>query len=97
MPEQEIRTELKLFLLRSSTVPLDESGVTGEFDVIESGAADSLLLFEIAMFMNARFSVLVRPEDIVAENFLNLDRMTAFVIRRRSDAPVGGVVGAPTV
>ena len=51
--------------------------------LLESGIIDSLGVLDLVTFIESEFKVNVVDEDLIPENFQTIDRMTAFVERKR--------------
>jgi acyl carrier protein len=51
--------------------------------LLASGIIDSLGVLDLVSFIESEFNVGVDDEDLTPENFQSIDRMTAFVERKR--------------
>lgn len=72
-----------------STDPIDAEALDGSRRLLEDGVLDSLRLIELIGFLTERFSIELRPEEVVPENFATLQAIAAFVDakRERSEGP----------
>ncbi len=86
-----VREDIKNFLLENSLVPIDAEKLTGELDIIETGIADSVLILDLTGFLEERFEMLISPTEIVAANFATLDSLVDLVSRHRSAQKLAGV------
>lgn len=57
---------------------LDEE-LYGDTDLLGSGILDSLGMVQLISFVEKEFEVKVAPEDMVIENFMNVDSVCAYV------------------
>ncbi len=58
--------------------------LTDDLSLIDSGAVDSMGILMLATFLEERFAIEVRDEEIVPENFGSLAALTAYVERKRT-------------
>ncbi len=58
-------------------------GMGREMDLIEEGVIDSMSLLRLVSFLEERFQIEVRDQDLVPENFRSLAAVEAFVNRSR--------------
>lgn len=57
--------------------------VTMETALIEDGLIDSLSIFKLILFMEEHFAISIQPDEIVLENFANLQRLTQLIQMKR--------------
>ena len=55
-------------------------------DLLGGGLLDSIGVMSLVFFIEREFGVQVPPEDVTIENFQTLERITAYVERRRETA-----------
>jgi len=65
-------------------IVLDDVVVTGEFDLLLSGAVDSLGVIRITHWIEETLGVVVDPGDVTLENFQTIDKMAAYLDTRVS-------------
>ena len=53
--------------------------------LLETGIIDSMGVLEIVGFLETEFELQIADEELIPENFQNIDRLTAFVNARRSN------------
>ena len=63
-------------------IVLDDVEVTGDFDLLLSGAVDSLGVIRITHWMEETAGVVVDPGDVTLENFQTVDKMIAYLAAR---------------
>jgi acyl carrier protein len=82
MTAGDIRDEIRLYVLEK----LDARGVRDIRDddsLAESGVADSLGIFQLIDFVEARCGIRVADGEIHHDNFRTIDALVAFVVRKR--------------
>ena len=52
--------------------------------LLESGIIDSLGVLDLVAFIETEFKITVEDDDLTPENFQSIDRMMAFVDRKRN-------------
>lgn len=65
-------------------IVLDDVVLTGDFDLLLSGAVDSLGVIRITHWMEEVLGVAVDPGDVTLENFQTVDKMVAYLDARVS-------------
>ena len=67
--------EMKLFTQ-------DDSALADDTALIQGGIVDSTGILELIMFLEETWSIKVRDEEMVPDNFETIDAITAFVTRK---------------
>jgi len=80
---EELRTRVRRFLVDNSLVPIEAQALSGDFNLIEGGVLDSVLILELVGFIEELLGVLLSPDDIVAENFSTLEGIVELSARLR--------------
>lgn len=73
--------EALMAFLREEIV-IDDVDLTGEFDLLLSGAVDSLGVIRITHWMEETTGVVVDPGDVTLDNFQTVDKMIAYLDSR---------------
>jgi acyl carrier protein len=74
-----ISNDLEKFLINEIAVNLDKKSLTPDEDLLEKGIIDSLGIMKVILFMEENFRIAVTDDEIVPENFQNLNNMVKFV------------------
>ena len=77
-----VRDVVKRFIQEELSYGLGD-GMSREMDLIEEGVIDSMSLLRLVSFLEERFQIEVRDQDLVPENFRSLAAVEAFVNRSR--------------
>jgi acyl carrier protein len=83
MTDAAIETQLRQFLatsfgFRGATPTLD-----GKLDLLAEGILDSTAVLEVISFMESDLELKVEDAEMIPDNFSTIDRMLAFVKRKR--------------
>jgi methoxymalonate biosynthesis acyl carrier protein len=70
---------LEKFMIAEVAVDLDKKSLEPEEDLLGSGIIDSMAVLKVILFMEETFSIHIAEEDIVPENFQNLNSMVEYV------------------
>ena len=76
--------DLERFVLRTVPGARKRRSIDPDEDLLVRGTLDSLSLMEIVTFIEERYGIEVRDEDLVSENFRTLGAMHAFADGRRA-------------
>ena len=84
--ENEIRTELRQFVIDNFL--MGDAGAMGDDgdSFMETGTIDSTGMLEIVMFLEQNFGLKVDDRDLVPENLDSLDNLVKFVGRKQHAA-----------
>jgi acyl carrier protein len=74
-----ILEKVEKFIIAEVTVGLDKKSLGPDEDLLEQGIIDSLTIMKLAIFLETTFGIEVKNEDIVPENFQNLNSIVEFV------------------
>lgn len=55
-------------------------------DVFARGYVNSLFALQLVTFVEGRYGLTITPEDLDLDNFRTIERIAAFVVRKRSQA-----------
>ena len=62
----------------------ENTEITPDEDLITSGILDSLSTMKLVAFIEESFEVKVGPEELIIENFLDVNSMAAFIQEKKS-------------
>ena len=78
---EQARSELLNFIVNNFMVDLED--VPLDKSLIDEGIIDSFGLVEIATFLEKVFDIKVDEEDMIRENFGSVNKLIAYVQRKR--------------
>lgn len=62
----------------------DDDGFSNDESLLDSGIVDSTGVMEVVSFLEESFAIAVDDDELVAENLDSVDRLAAFVQRKRA-------------
>ena len=74
-----ILEDLERFLLTEIAVDFGKESLDPDEDLLEQGIIDSMGVMTLVTFMEETFGIEIAEEDIVPENFQNLNSMVKFI------------------
>jgi acyl carrier protein len=77
-----VMTDLEKFLIEEIAVEAGKNALTPEEDLLSQGIIDSLGIMKLVAFMETNFKIKVSNDDIVPENFQNLNALKTFVEKK---------------
>jgi len=83
----DMRDQIRQFILTNFYVP-DPSAISDEASLLKSGIVDSTGVLEVISFLEETFRVTVEDEEMTPDNLDSIVRITAFLDRKRSEAPL---------
>ena len=63
-------------------------GLANNDNLLDSGIVDSMGILDLVSFVEQEFQVIVADDELIPENFQNIDNLTAFVEKKREVATV---------
>jgi acyl carrier protein len=81
--EGDIAQRVRAFLVDSFLLG-DDDGFSNAESLLDSGIVDSTGVMEVVSFLEESFAIAVDDDELVAENLDSVDRLAAFVQRKRA-------------
>jgi acyl carrier protein len=82
-----VRTDVGDFITSELSVGRGSGTPAPDDDLLKKGLVDSLGVMELVGFIEDRYGITVRDEDLTPENFGTLIRIEEYVEGRRNSAP----------
>jgi acyl carrier protein len=79
-----IESEIRQFLAENYFLGDDPSALSGSTSLIEAGVIDSTGVLELVGFLEDKFDIRIRDDELVPENLDTIDNIVAFVDRKRT-------------
>ncbi len=74
----ETGIEIEKFIL-SELNSLGKESLSADEDLLDSGMVDSIGLVQLVGFIEEKYSITVSPEDLLPDNFANINAITNFI------------------
>ena len=75
----DVGMRIRQFILKQFPLARKQSSSEDESSLLESGIIDSLGVLDLVSFLEKEFEITICEEDLLADNFETIARMTAFV------------------
>ena len=85
----QIKDQLRRFVIDTFLFGQDDGRLSDAASLLEAGIIDSTGVLEVVAMLGERYGIAVDDNELVPDNFDSLDRLAAYVERKRSSA--GGV------
>lgn len=85
---QQIIERMKEQIIKYITNELissENTVISSDEDLLSSGVLDSLSTMKLISYIEESFEVKVAPEDMVIENFLDVNSMEAFILNKKAN------------
>lgn len=76
------KRQIKQFVLKNYLFTDDLSALADDESLIRNGTIDSTGMLELVFHLEETWSIKVRDEEMVPDNFETIDAITAFVTRK---------------
>lgn len=74
-----VTEELEKFILTELAFDRDKKSIASDEDLLMQGVIDSLGIMRLASFMEEKFGIKVTDEDLIPENFQNIDSIKKYL------------------
>ena len=75
----DVEKELWDFIEKNFSGRQDETKLSQDYPLLDSGLIDSAGIFELTGFMEKQFKIKVLDEEIAPENFKTINKLAAFI------------------
>jgi acyl carrier protein len=82
----DIEAQVRKYILQNFMYTDDESRLTREASLIDSGIVDSTGALELVSFIEEAFNVHITDDELVPDNFDSLAKLTTFIQRKLASA-----------
>ncbi|MBF6064441.1 acyl carrier protein [Nocardia terpenica] len=79
MQQETIVAGVSDFIRREARWQADPSLLTSDYPLLDSGVIDSVTLLKMVAYLQKSFGIVVRDEDLLPENFADIDAVVRFV------------------
>ena len=77
--KMDINPRIRQFVLKHFPLARKQSSIEDDSSLLETGIIDSLGVLDLVSFIEKEFKITISEEDLLADNFESIARMTAFV------------------
>lgn len=78
-----LQAELRQFILENYLLTRDESALADSDSLMARGILDSTGALELVLHLEERYGVTVQDEELHPDNLDSIDRIAAFIARKR--------------
>lgn len=79
----QVKESVRQYILKNYLFSTDESALKDNVSLMQAGVIDSTGVLELIMFLEEQFGVKVADEEMTPENLDSVERIVAFVGRKR--------------
>ncbi len=77
-----VAAQVRAFLVDSFLLG-DDDGFANDESLLDAGIVDSTGVMEVVTFLEDTYSIAIDDDELVADNLDSVDRLAAFVVRKR--------------
>ena len=81
--EGQIRDAIRGYIVENYLLG-DDEGLDTEESLLDAGIVDSTGVVELVAFIESMFGIDIDDDEMVADNFDSIDRLTQFVLKKRN-------------
>lgn len=78
-----IAVKIREFILKNYLFTNDTNALRDDESLIDRGIIDSTGAMEVVLFLDEQFGITVADEELIPANLDSVDKLTAFVVRKR--------------
>lgn len=79
--DDDVATRLEAFVRTQFAISADDPGFARDVDLYDLGYVDSIGLVELLAFISASFDVEIEEDDLLSDEFSNIEGMAKIVCR----------------
>jgi acyl carrier protein len=79
-----LQQEIKHFILQNFLFTDDEAALSNSESLMDKGVVDSTGVLELIMYLEERYTIKVKDEEMLPSNLDSVDTIAAFVERKRT-------------
>jgi acyl carrier protein len=79
----DLKAQIRAFITKNFYIP-DGSTIPDEASLLDRGVIDSTGVFEVIGFIEDTFHLTVEDTEMIPENLDSIDRITAYIERKRA-------------
>ena len=83
----DMKSQIRAFITKNFYVP-DGAAIADGASLLDQGVIDSTGVLEVIGFLEDDFHLKIEDTEMLPENLDSIDRLTAFVERKRGPSPV---------
>jgi acyl carrier protein len=80
---QQLEEQIRRFVVENFLFG-DDGGLRNDTSFIATGTIDSTGVLELVSFLEREYGITIEDDELVPENLDSIDRLVAFVTRKRS-------------
>lgn len=77
-------TEIRSYIVKNFLFGVDDESLAANDSLLEKGVIDSTGVLEVVAFLDEQFGVSVQDDELVPANFESIEKLAAFVNRKRA-------------
>ncbi|MFA6143007.1 MAG: acyl carrier protein [Candidatus Omnitrophota bacterium] len=78
----DIKNELRKFIIDHYFIGFGKSELSDDDSFLEKGIIDSIGVIELAAFIQKRYSIRIKPPEIIPENFDTLNNLERCILKK---------------
>ena len=82
----EIKEKIKTFVVNNFLLGVNANNLNDDDSFLEKGIIDSTGVLELVSFIEETFSMRVEDEELIPDNLDSLNKVTAYVTRKKENA-----------
>ena len=86
MPMTTLENDIRRFIVENFLFGKDDGTLKSNSSFLESGVIDSTGVLELVMFLETNYGLKVEDDELTPDNMDSIDRLAAFIQRKRPAA-----------
>ncbi|MCA9719532.1 MAG: acyl carrier protein [Myxococcales bacterium] len=79
-----VRLEVRGYILEEFFQGEDESQLTNETSLVESGTIDSMAALKMFSWLEDEYDIEILPEDVLVTHLSTISRIAAFILKKQA-------------
>jgi acyl carrier protein len=94
MPLTTLKLEIRSFIAENFLYGVEDEGLKDSASFLANGLIDSTGILELVSFVEDKYGVVVKDDELVPANFDSVDNLSNFILNKKGPAAVGQTLPA---
>ena len=85
MPITQLKHEIRFFIAENFLYGVDDGGIKDTVSFLANGLIDSTGVLELVSFVEDKYGISVRDDELVPDNFDSVNNLVNFILKKTSN------------
>ncbi len=91
MQTMQVKDEIRYFIVENFLYGLDDAGLKDGVSFLANGLIDSTGVLELVSFVEHKYGIAVRDDELIPDNFDSVNNLCAFIMKKKTTSVRGSL------